>query len=58
MIKIQTQQVREAAEVDDLAARLEAAGGGDVALDWTTSEGRPDVSTMELLGGTWRLIYR
>jgi hypothetical protein len=51
-------QMREASEVDALAARLEAAGGGDVALTWMTTEASPDESSMEQLAGTWRLIYR
>jgi hypothetical protein len=50
--------VREASEVDALSSRLEAAGGGDVALSWTTTEARPDTSSMEMMDGTWRLIYR
>ncbi|GBF92845.1 hypothetical protein Rsub_05464 [Raphidocelis subcapitata] len=49
--------VREASEVDALAARLEAAGGGDVRLSWTTNEASPDQSSMERMDGTWRLIY-
>jgi hypothetical protein len=44
--------------VDALAARLERAGGGDVALSWTTTAASPDESSMDLIAGTWRLIYR
>jgi hypothetical protein len=50
--------VRESEDVDRLAARLEAAGGGLVSLEWTASADSPDQSSMEQLGGTWRLIYR
>lgn len=48
-------QVREAQEVDKLAARLELAGGG-VSLDWSAPPNGE--SGMEQLSGTWRLIYR
>lgn len=51
-------QMREVDEVDALAARLEKAGGGNISLTWTTTESSPDQSSMELLAGTWRLIYR
>ncbi|KAI8471388.1 MAG: hypothetical protein J3K34DRAFT_468317 [Monoraphidium minutum] len=49
--------VREAEEVDALAARLEAAGGGDADLGWTASSLGGGESGAEQLGGTWRLIY-
>lgn len=46
---------QEALEVDELAAELEALGGGMV-LSWSATA-ESAVPTMEKLAGTWRLIY-